>query len=197
VDLFLPSMLFMALFFMAFGISEDVWVEKQQGTLRRALATPNASAQFLAGKLLSAAAMMATVVFSALIAARFLLGAQIQNTVLAGLWATLAGALFLALLYVMQLYASSQRAGGILSSIVMLPLLMLGGSFFPFEVMPEALVRIGRLTPNGWALVELRTIIEDNVGWGRLGLSTAVVLLVGMILFAAANRRMAGVFARS
>ena len=197
IDLFLPSMLFMALVFMALGISEDLWVEKQQGTLSRALATPNAAAKFLAGKLLAATALMAVVALAALVAARYVLGAQVQNLVPAVLWTTYTGAFFVLLVCLLQLYASSQRAGGVLGSLIMMPLLMLGGSFFPFETMPEGFMRIGRLTPNGWALIQLNDILRSDVDWSRLAVTAAGIGLAGAILFLVANRRMAGAFARS
>jgi len=197
IDIFLPSMLFMALVFMAIGVSEDLWVEKRQGTLRRALATPNAAAKFLAGKVLGATLLMASVAFASLIAARYLLGAQVQNLVEAGLWTTFSGAFFLILVFLLQLYAKSQRGGGVLSSLIMMPLLMLGGSFFPFETMPEGFARIGRFTPNGWALLQLNDIMRANVEWGRLAATAAGLLLAGCILFFVANRRMAGAFARN
>lgn len=197
IDIFLPSMLFMALVFMALGISEDIWVEKQQGTLRRALATPNGSTAFLAGKLLAATLLMAIVALLSLAAARYLLGAQVQNLAVAWLWTTFAGAFFLILVFTLQLYATSQRAGGVLSGLVMMPLLMLGGSFFPFDVMPEAFVRIGRFTPNGWALIQLNGILRADVDWPRLGLTATGIAVVGIAFFFLANRRMAGAFARS
>jgi ABC-type multidrug transport system permease subunit len=197
IEIFLPAMLFMALVFMALGISEDLWIEKRQGTLRRALATPNASAKFLAGKLLSATVLMGVIAFVSLIVARYLLGAQVQNLVQAGLWTTFAGAFFLVLVFPLQLYASSQRAGGVLSGLIMMPLLMLGGSFFPFEIMPEGFSRIGRFTPNGWALMQLNDILRADVDWGRLGLTAAGIAVIGCAVFLVANRRMAGAFARS
>ena len=197
IDAFLPSMLFMALVFMALGISEDIWVEKSQGTLRRALATPHASASFLAGKLLGATALMGAIVFLTIIAARFLLGAQSQNILQASVWGTLSGAIFVLFAYPLQLYAKSQRAGGVLSSLVIMPLMMLGGSFFPFEMMPEGLARIGRFTPNGWAQTELISILRDEADWLRVGISATGLIALGTILFFLANRRMAGAFVRN
>jgi len=197
IDIFLPAMLFMALLFMGWGISEDIWIEKHQGTLRRAISTPHASAAFLAGKVLAATLLMAVVALVSLVAARYLLGAQVQNLVAAWLWTTFAGSLFLILAFLLQLHATSQRAGSTLSALVMMPLLMLGGSFFPFDLMPEGFVRIGRWTPNGWALIQLNDIMRAEVDWSRLAVTAAGIALLGLLLFVLANRRMAGAFARS
>lgn len=197
IEIFLPSMLFMALFFLALGVSEDIWVEKQQGTLRRALATPHSAAQFLGGKLLAATMLMAIIAVVTLAAARYLLGANFDNLVQAWIWTTLSGAFLLTLVYPLQLFATSQRSGGVMTSIVVMPLLLLGGSFFPFDMMPEGLERIGRLTPNGWALTGLNDILRDDVVPGRLAFGVLGMLLIGSLLFVIANRRMSGPFVRS
>ena len=43
--------------------------------------------------------------------------------------------------------------------MILFPLLMVGGSFFPFAVMPEWMAAIGRRTPNGMALVQFEAIL--------------------------------------
>jgi len=197
VDIFFPAILFMALFFMAAGFSEDIWVEKHQGTLRRALATPNRPAAFLAGKLLGAAALIGVVCLAALLGAKYLLGAAVENLWLAFVWALVSGALFLLFLLALQLHATSQRAGGMLINLIMLPLLILGGTFFPFEVMPESLARIGSFTPNGWALIQLFDIVGGEIDPARLGIGLGALALAGALLFVIASRRMAGAFVRS
>jgi hypothetical protein len=54
---------------------------------------------------------------------------------------------------------------------------MVGGSFFPLEVMPEALARVGRWTPNGWALGHFKGILFDT---------TSAPALLGPVLVALA-----------
>src|SRR5438132_3980001 len=58
VQLFLPGILIMALLFMAEGLSADIWRERDQGTLRRAVSTPATTMALLGGKLLAAAIVM-------------------------------------------------------------------------------------------------------------------------------------------
>src|SRR5262245_4535486 len=157
-QLFFPSMFFMTLFFLAQGMSEDLWVERAGGTLRRALVTPQRAAAFLCGKLLAALVLLSAVSLAALLLGRFVFGLDPSNVLLAVLWSALAGALFVLFLYILQMYASSQRAGNLLSTLVTMPLLMLGGSFFPFEAMPAGMAALGRHTPNGWALERFKEI---------------------------------------
>jgi ABC-type uncharacterized transport system permease subunit len=196
-DLFFPSLLFMSLFFMASGISEDYWVEKRQGTLRRALLTPHRVAAFLAGKVLAGALLMGVIVVLALVAARYGFGVDVRNFALAGLWGMLSGALLLLLLTPLQLYASSQRAGNLINGLLMMPLLILGGSFFPFRFMPEGMAAVGRLTPNGWALAQFQSIVAGDVDSAALGVRALGVVLVGAGLFVVASRALGGRFVRS
>ena len=62
--LFLPGMIFMSVLFITQGMSSDLWQEKQAGTLRRAVSSPNSLLSFVGGKLLAGLtliAMMATI----------------------------------------------------------------------------------------------------------------------------------------
>ena len=47
---FFPGMLILAILFMASGLSIDLWSERRQGTLERALVAPRSAAWMLAGK---------------------------------------------------------------------------------------------------------------------------------------------------
>jgi ABC-type multidrug transport system permease subunit len=49
-----------------------------------------------------------------------------------------------------------------LAAVVVFPSAMIGGNFFPFEIMPAGLARIGRWTPNGWILTQLQTILSGQ-----------------------------------
>jgi ABC-type multidrug transport system permease subunit len=64
---------------------------------------------------------------------------------------------------ILQSAASSERVANLLGNFVMLPLTMLGGSFFPLEIMPKGLATIGRLTPNGWSIQHLQAILSGSL----------------------------------
>jgi ABC-type multidrug transport system permease subunit len=196
-QLFFPSMLFMTLFFLAQGMSEDLWVEKDAGTLRRVLVTPNRAAALVAGKLAAALIFVASVSFVGMLLARLTFGIKLDNLPLAVLWATATGAMLVLFLYLLQLFASSQRAGNLLTNLVTMPLLMIGGSFFPFEAMPAGMAAIGRKTPNGWALEQLKAILTGTAEPGALAVAFGGLVLVCLVLFVLTTRRLAGAFARS
>ena len=158
--LFFQSMFFLAILFMAQGMSDDLWVEKRQGTLHRALTTPHGVAKLLAGKLLAAFLLLSLMALLGISAGAALYDFPASRILPATLWAAGSGLALLVLFTLLQLFATSQKAGGLLSSLVLFPLMMVGGAFFPFEAMPGWLAAIGRKLPNGWALEQFKAILS-------------------------------------
>jgi len=194
--LFFPGILFMALLFMSSGLAHDVWIEKGAGTLRRAVAAPQRMRDFLAGKLLAGAMLMAVVSTAALSVGSMAFDVPWTALPLGVAWATFAGTAFLTLVTLLHLYASSARTAGVFSTMIIFPLLMAGGSFFPFEAMPAWLARIGRLTPNGWALEQLKAILWGGVEPGALGIAFLALAAVAGAAFLAGAAHMRRSFVR-
>lgn len=192
--LLFPGMLFMSLLFVAQGTSGDLWVERRLGTLRRAACAPGQMTGFLAGKLVSTAVVMGAIALLGAGALALFFGLDPLAGVLGALWATAAASALGVLMYVLQALCGSERGGGLVTMLVLFPLLMLGGSFFPFETMPDGLAAIGRVTPNGMALVELVSILDGDVEPARLARTAALLGLSAAALFALLRRRVAGRF---
>jgi ABC-type multidrug transport system permease subunit len=192
--LFFNSMFFLAILFMAQGMSDDFWVEKRQGTLQRALTTPHSVTRLLAGKLLAAFVLLLVMALLGITAGALIYDFPAAKIVPAALWAAASGLALLVLFTLLQLFATSQKAGGLLSTLLLFPLMMAGGSFFPFEAMPNWLAAIGRKLPNGWALEQFKLILgggttASGLLWAAAGLLAALV--VGSWL---AGRRLRGGF---
>jgi ABC-type multidrug transport system permease subunit len=194
--LLLPSILFMSLLFMAQGMGGDVWEERTGRTLRRVVCSPRPVSGFLLGKTLAAAAFVFLVsVFGLSLGYAYL---RIHPATLPGavLWATLSGTMFAAGMTTLQLFASSQRAGNVASLAVVFPLMMAGGSFFPFEAMPPWMAAFGTRTPNGWALQRLKEIVMGRSDAGDLVLPVAVISIAVAVLLWVSSRRLKGGFAQ-
>lgn len=193
-SLMFPSMMFMAILFLAFGYSGDIWEEKMHGTLRRTATTAAAIPQFLAGKLLLLGALYAAIALLAAVIGRLALGYQAQNLGLAMLWCVLSGWLLYLILLLLHTLAGGTHAAHVLVNLVVVSLAMLGGCFFPFELMPAFLARLGRLTPNGWLLVRLRDLLGGTAGPGMVAAEFAAVAVATGLLFYTASRRLRGSF---
>jgi ABC-type multidrug transport system permease subunit len=196
-SLFFPSMLFMALFFMAQGLSEDVWREKADGTLRRAMAAPQSIALLLAGKLAAASVLLLAVAVLGLSIATQVFGFRWLDVPVAAAWIVGSGLALTVSMMLIQLFASSQRAGHLLTNTVVFPLTMIGGSFFPFEAMPAWMAAIGKRTPNGWALERFKAILLERATSGETALAFVVLAAATAVLFFLCQARLRGAFARA
>src|SRR5262249_23469682 len=142
-----------------------------QGTLRRAACTPTSVAVLLGGKLLAGCIVILGALLVVLLAGMLYLKLPLGKLPLALAWTAGSGGVLFLLLMLVQLHASSQRAGSVLTSSLVFPLLFLGGCMFPFEAMPHWMAKIGRWTPNGWALQNLKDILFDRTDAARLGVA--------------------------
>jgi len=134
--------------------------------------------------------LVAVVGAAGLIAGRWAFGVRMQNLPTAWLWIALAGTAMIALFLLLQLYAGSERGADLLTSAALFPLAMAGGSFFPFEVMPDWLAAVGRCTPNGWALAELSAILQGEADVRHVAAAFALLLGGGMAACALAAHRL-------
>ena len=198
-QLFFPGMLFMSLLFIAGGMAGDIWEEQQMGTLKRALSTAQSARRLLAGKLVAGIVMMTVIGSVALAAGTVLFDLAWWRVPAALAWSVFAGGALLALFTPLQMLASSQRAADMLSSTILFPLMMLGGSFFPFDYMPAWMAAVGRWTPNGLGVARLKDLLYGDVALAPIAISMAIAALgIGVPAAAAflfSARRLRGRFA--
>jgi ABC-type multidrug transport system permease subunit len=196
-QLFFPGILFMSIVFVAQGMSVDVWEEKTRGTLRRVLTTPQPAAALLAGKLAAGTALVGLVVLVALVGSTVFFDVAWTRVPLALAWCLFAAAALLALLTLLHMAAASERGAHLLSNIIVFPIIMIGGSFFPFEAMPAWMAAVGRWTPNGLGVLRLKEILFGTPSAGVLLLSAAGIGVPAALAFLGAARRLRGKFATS
>jgi len=53
----------------------------------------------------------------------------------------------------------------LLTMILLFPLMMMGGSFFPLDALPNWLADIGRLSPNGFVADRFTTELTSAAAW--------------------------------
>jgi ABC-type multidrug transport system permease subunit len=189
-DFFFPNLIFLALLLMANGLSTDIWKERTFGTLRRLAVSPASLGAFLAGRLATVALVYSAVAVAAVCAAKYLAGVHVANLAAAAGWAALAGTVFYLLLLPLAVYAPGQRGADVRGNLLVFPLAMVGGCFFPFEVMPEWLSRIGRFTPNGMAVAQFKHVLTGSADPARLAAVLAVLAAAGLLAFALTLRRL-------
>ena len=187
---FLPSMLFMGLLFIATSMAGDIWKERMAGTLRRLASTPVSLAASLAARVVFVAMVYGIVALVGLVAARQLAGMPVSSLPAAALWMTFVGTVFYLLFLWIAVQPATMRAASVLSNLIIFPLAMLGGCFFPFEWMPAWMVSIGKLTPNGWALSIFKAILGDTTDASHLATAAILLAALSALAFALTLRRL-------
>jgi ABC-type multidrug transport system permease subunit len=163
--LYLPGVILMAIMFAANGLAGDYWAERNQGCLRRLVFAPGRLLEFLAGKAVAAGSVIAIICGLTL-----LIGFLYHDIAWAKLppsllWTTVSGIAMFAWFGALQMMANTRRAANLITSMLLFPLLMLGGSFFPLDSLPEWIAAIGRKTPNGFIADRLSNEIIAGSAW--------------------------------
>jgi ABC-2 type transport system permease protein len=163
--LFLPGIILMGMMFSASGLAADYWIERELGTLRRMVAGPGRLLGFVAAKTLAAGLVVALIGGLAMGAGFLYHGIGAERLLPSSLWIGLSGLALFAWFSVLQMIGPTQRASNLIATMLLLPLLMVGGSFFPIAALPDWLAAIGRRTPNGFVADRLTTEITGSIAW--------------------------------
>ena len=194
-SLLVPSVLFMSLLFIGRGFSDDLWEEREAGTLRRAVISPNSTRAFLGGKLAAGAVFMAVVSLGGLLVMVPVAGVSWVRLPPALLWCAFCGSALISLFTALQFFASTARGANVLTTMLLFPMMMLGGSFLPLEMMPRWMAALGRLTPNGQGVTQLKAILAGQTDPAALAIATLAIGLPALGLFLLSARLLRGRFA--
>ena len=193
--LFLPGMVFMAVLFIAQGMADDVWDEKALGTLGRAVSLPHDLRLFLGGKLLATSLVMAAVALVGVGVATAFFAVPLARAPLALAWCVFTGAGLYCFFQLLQFAGATRTGAHMLSTMVVFPAMMLGGSFFPFEAMPGWMAAIGRWLPNGQAVARLKDLLAGTADPRALAIAGVAIGVPAIAAFLLSARLMRGRFA--
>ncbi|NUT49984.1 MAG: ABC transporter permease [Saccharothrix sp.] len=186
------------------GLALALTMDREDGTLLRARATPNGVPAYVVGKVLGKAAMTLAVLALVLGPALLLFDGLEPGRV--STWVTLAWVLALGLLAVLPLgavfgsvFGNTQSLG--LVSLLIMGLVVVSGVFYPITALPGWVQVVGQAFPLYWLGLGLRSallpdaVVAAEVGGSWRHLETAVVLgawaIVGFALATAVLRRSA------
>jgi len=194
--LFLPGILVMGLLFAAQGLSGDVWQERESGVLRRVVTTLLGIPRFLLGKLIAITAVLTLVAIIVLTAGMAYLGLPWLRLPPALMCSVAIGVMLTSMMLAIQVHASTRRGATLLAYAIVMPLMMFGGCMFPFETMPHWMAALGRRTPNGWGIEQLKSILSGSGGPSFSATALALMLSLSAVFLSVAVVRMNRVFAR-
>lgn len=165
----------------AMNAGSQIQSERSSGWFRQLMLTSLTPTQFVLAKIVTAVAVVVPA-----ISAVFIAGAACGVRLDAGVWAAslalMVGALLpmVVLGLVIGLWFKPQTATAV-TTFAMLALAMLGGLWFPLDLMPAAMQTIGRLLPSYW--------VSQIGSWPLTGGAfpwTGVAVLVGWLVALAA-----------
>ena len=163
--LFLPGIILMAVLFASNSLAADYWIERDKGTLRRLVSAPGALTGFVAGKAAAAVILMGALVTVTLIVGFTYHGVAWSKFVPSLLWVSLGGVGLFAWFAAIQMMFANRRAASLMTTILLFPLMMVGGSFFPLAALPEWIANLGRLAPNGYIVDRLAGELVSATAW--------------------------------
>ncbi|MGB5720654.1 MAG: ABC transporter permease [Woeseiaceae bacterium] len=194
--LFLPGIVMMALLFAAQGLSADYWKERETGNLRRLVSTPGLLSRFVYGKALAAAVIIGLLGGVTLSLGFLYHGLAWSKFMPSLIWLTVSGVGLFAWFAALQMLFPTSKAANLLTTILLFPLLMMGGSFFPLDALPDWIAAIGRMSPNGFVVDRLTTELTSATAWSFDLRSWAVVVSMTVVGLALCTWRLKTGFAR-
>lgn len=201
----IPGVLAMnAVFTGLMGLAVALTMDREDGTLLRAKATPNGVLGYVVGKVLGKAGMTVAVLVIVLVPAVLLFDGLEPGRV--STWPALLWVVVLGLLATLPLgavvgavFGNAQSLGFV--TLLVMALVVVSGVFYPISALPGWLQVVGQVFPLYWFGLGLRSaLLPDAVAAAEIGGSwrpaeTAVVLgawaVVGFALSVVVLRRMA------
>ncbi|SNY87527.1 ABC-2 type transport system permease protein [Nocardia amikacinitolerans] len=173
-SLALPSILGMLVAFNGiFGIGQLLSMEREDGTLLRAKATPNGMVGYLVGKVVTVSGWVLVPFVIVLIPGLFLVGGTELNTV--GAWLSLIGVVLLGMLATLpigacigSLFVSPRGVG--FASMPIMGLVAVSGIFYPITSMPGWVQGLAQCFPVYWLGLGMRAaMLPDEAAAVELG----------------------------
>ncbi|WDZ90610.1 ABC transporter permease [Nocardiopsis sp. HUAS JQ3] len=191
------------------GLAMTLIMERDDGTLLRAKATPNGVLGYLVGKVVSQAAMSITAMLIVLVPAVLLFdGLQLDSP---GSWTTLASVLALGMAAVLPLGAIlgalfSNPRNFRLVTLLFMVVVGISGVFYPLSALPPVVQWMGQALPLYWIALGMRSAllpdalsqVEVASAWQHmetfavLGVWSAVGFAVAPLVLRRMARRVSG-----
>lgn len=135
----------------ALNAGATIQAERSSGWFRQLMLTPLTPTQFFASKVITAVAVVIPALIAVFIAG-IVMGVRLSPTSWLAIGALLVASLLpmVVLGLVIGLWFKQQTASAV-TTLVMLALSMIGGLWFPLDMMPPFMQTIGKLLPSYWA----------------------------------------------
>ena len=161
--LMFPGAIFMALIFSANSLAVSIWDDVRNGVIPRLSSTPSALSSYFNGQVIGAVLVFTLIAGFLGVIGAWYFALSWQKLPLMMLWLVFSGLVIYQLFAALALIMPTAKVASIVVNATTFPLLMLGGSFFPMEAMPDWLAAVGEYLPNGFLLKGLKDwLVRDQ-----------------------------------
>lgn len=179
--------------FMMFGISgaaSTILDEKVGGTWQRLLTSPTTKAQVMTGYLFSYFLMGAIQLTVLMIVMYVIYGSMWGNLFYFIPFAALVIITIVGFGLMMASIVKTRQQASALSAVLIVSTCMLGGVYWPIEIVPEFMQQIAKVVPQSWMITGFREIVSGSLYFPALRNSTAVLLVFSILFFTIGLKRM-------
>jgi ABC-type multidrug transport system permease subunit len=183
LDFLMPAIVSIVLMFISFMLASITIVqERTKKTLLRTLLTPLSLGEFIFEKTsaLILIAMLQGIIL--MIVAYLFYGILIPPSQMGLLFLVILvySAAFIGIGMAIATFAESENTAMLTSLVLSIPMLFLCGVFFPFEIMPKLMVKIGSALPITMGIRALDSVLIYREGFDVLAGYLAPLLLYGI-----------------
>lgn len=185
IDFLLPGLIAMAVMQMSVFSVAFVFVRyKEQGVLKRMLATPMLPSQFVTANVITRTLVSVSQAIIFLLVGVLFLHAHVLGSYVLVLACVILGSLmFLGLGFTISGLATTVDAVPVFANLVVFPMLFLGGVFFSIDSMPHWLQVIAKLLPLTFFSTAIRDVMTKaatigDIKWDLVGMLIWSVVLI-------------------
>lgn len=167
IDFLLPGIVALAIMQMSIFSTAFVFVDyKEKGILKRLLATPMKPHQFVTANVITR--LLVAIAQAAILVAVGVLAFKAH--VIGSYWlllpsVILGGVMFLGMGFAISGLAKTVEAVPAIANLVVFPMLFLGGTFFPLDIMPTWLQSIVQYLPLTYLSDALRSVMTESASF--------------------------------
>lgn len=177
--LMFPGAIFMALIFSANSLAVSIWDDANNGVIPRLSSTPTALGDYFKGHMLGAVSLFFLIALLLAVLGGWYFALPWNKLPIMVLWLVFSGLVIYQLFCTLALVMPSGKVANTVVNATTFPLLMIGGSFFPMESMPDWLAAIGQYSPNGFLLMGLKDwLVRDQAMLDAM----LVPLIMGLVM---------------
>jgi ABC-2 type transport system permease protein len=186
IDFLLPGILAMSLMNSGlYGISASMVARREKGVLRRLKLTPMPLAEFIGAGIINQ--LIVSMVQSALLVAvgYFGFGVRITGGITLTVFLIILGSLcFITLGFTIASFAKTADAANAIGNFIGMPMMFLGGVFFPVDTAPAWIQPIVKTMPLKYLADSLRSVMINNETFVSVQSNVLILLAITIVLFA-------------